>query len=314
MALVLAAGLAGAADAPALDAPLKNPTAKRIREKAKKLWESGQAVHTRTKSADEKAPRPTPDELRKARDDIVEAIELFESAQLKEWDLATNTLQAQAVRLWAELNGLIPEAVPPTDPEVLEKWKASQAKDVVRRKLDARRMLGKLLSARRYSKQFQRCSRCDGRGEFKDRFGGQPGAKAATRTCGTCDGHKLTANRKRILAAHWFCYSPNYRADGRNRSDMSYVLRLGVRGTNKIAPYIMSTRIGSDVEDHGWWLALRVKEKVQEEPTDRKGAERETEYVLMRIGKIWWLHSERFDTRTLLRLPDPAEEGDKSAG
>ena len=314
MALLLAAGMAFAADAPGLDAPLKNPTAKRLREKAGATWERASAVYSRSKEkgdADDKSPPPTTAELRTALDDLVEAIELFEKAQIMEWDLSTNGIQMQAVRAWADLNATLPEVDPPTDPEELAKWNSEKEKAASRRKRDARRQLGKLLSNRRHSKLFQRCTRCDGRGEIKDRFGGQPGQKATKRTCKTCDGNKLIAHRKRIMAAHWFCFSPMHRADGRNRSDMNYVLRLGVRGENKLAPYTMSTRIAPKLEDHGWWLRVSVEEKVHEEPGDRKGTERVTEYVLMNIGNIWWVHSARFDSRGLLQVPErekPAEQ------
>lgn len=307
-ALLLAVGLAAAADAPGLDAPLKNPTARRLRTKANTLWESANAVYTRAKATDEKIPVPSTEELRKAQADIVEAIELFEKAQVHEWDLSTNALQAQAVRAWADLNANLPPVEPPKDPEKLAKWNAAREKQASRRKRDARRQLGKLLSNRRHSKLFQRCPRCDGRGEIKDRFGGQPGQKSTTRTCRTCDGNKLIAHRKRIVNAYWLCYSPNFRSDGRNRSDMNYVLRLGVRGENKLAPYTISTRIAPKFEDHGWWLKVTVEEKIHDEPSDRKGTERVSEYVLMHIGKIWWLHSARFDSGGLLQLPEPEPE------
>jgi len=307
LVLMVAALVVVAADSPGLDAPLKNPTAKRIRRKAQGKWEAANAVFTRAKNHDESEPQPTVDELRKALALAVESIELFESAQIQEWDTATNAVQAQVVRAWAEMKDRVPAAEPPTDPEALAKWNKNKEKALARRKRDARRLLGKVLAARRHSKLFQRCPRCDGRGEFTDRFGGQRGQKPVKRTCSTCAGQKLTANRKRILLAHWFCYSPNYRSDGRNRSNMSYVLRLGVRGENKLAPYILSSRIGGKIEDHGWWMRATVIEKVADDPHSRKGVEQTTDYVLMKIGKLWWIHSERFDGRSLLQLPEKAE-------
>jgi len=302
LALFVAATVAGAADAPGLDAPLKSPTAKRLRKKAQVKWEDANAVFTRQHSAKEE-DRPNTEELRQAVALVAKAIGGFEAAQMQDWDTATNALQAQAVRAWAEMQALLPPVEPPKDPEALAKWTKAQARAVSERKRDARRRLGKILAGRRHRQLFSRCSRCDGRGEFVDRFGGQPGQKPQKRTCKTCRGDKLVSNRKRILLSHWFCYSPLFRADARNRSDMSYVLRLGVRGENRLAPFIMSTRIGSKVEDHGWWVRMQVLEKVHEDPHSRKGMEQTTDYVMMKIGKLWWIYSERFDGTKLLKLP-----------
>jgi len=302
LALFVAANVAGAVDAPGLDAPLKSPTAKRLRGKAQGKWEEANAVFARQRTGKEEE-QPSTEELRKAVALVVEAIGGFEAAQMQEWDTTTNALQAQAVRAWAEMQAMLPPVEPPKDPEALAKWKKAQLRAVSERKRDARRRLGKILGGRRHAKLFSRCGRCDGRGEFVDRFGGQPGQKPQKRTCKTCQGNKLVSNRKRILLSHWFCYSPLYRSDGRNRADMSYVLRLGVRGENRLAPFIMSTRIASKVEDHGWWVSLQVVEKVHEDPHSRKGVEQTTDYVMMKIGKLWWVYSDRFDGRKLLKLP-----------
>jgi hypothetical protein len=89
---------------------------------------------------------------------------------------------------------------------------------------------------------------------------------------------------------------------------MNSVLRLGPRGTAVLVPYIMSTRIGVAVEDHPWWVRMPVTEKVHDDPHSAKGVERETEYVMMKIGKVWWIHSQQFDSKTLLSLPPTPEK------
>ena len=121
LALFVAATVAGAVDAPGLDAPLKSPTAKRLRKKAQAKWEDANAVFARQHSAKEE-DRPNTEELRKAVALVAEAIGGFEAAQKQEWDTATNALQAQAVRAWAEMQALLPPVEPPKDPEKLAKW------------------------------------------------------------------------------------------------------------------------------------------------------------------------------------------------
>ena len=66
VALVMTVTIAGAVDAPGLDAPLKNPTAKRLRSKAQQKWEAAHAIYARHRNVKTDEERPTADDFRKA--------------------------------------------------------------------------------------------------------------------------------------------------------------------------------------------------------------------------------------------------------
>ena len=84
---------------------------------------------------------------------------------------------------------------------------------------------------------------------------------------------------------------------------MNQVLRTGVRAEKRIGPFIHSSSIDGKVEDHGWWFRIRTLEKVIEEGDQKKPVERNETYVVMNVGRNWWVHSGRVD-RDLLVLPE----------
>ncbi|MHC4941131.1 MAG: hypothetical protein ACYTHK_19520 [Planctomycetota bacterium] len=281
-----------AGDDAGLDAPAKSPLAKRKRDEATALWHKGRAVHEEVR----KGKKPAPEVIRQAIQDLENAVDLFEAAQRMEWDGKANQDEAECLRNWAGLREVAPPPEAPADPAEKTRWEAKQRSAAKERARDARRFVTKLLQARRHNKVFQRCGRCDGRGEIRSAFGDKS-------VCKSCGGLKQTTNRKNLLKAYWMAHSPFFRADARNRSLMNQVLRMGVRAEKRIGPYIKSSSIDGKIEDHGWWFRVRTKEKVLEDGTQKKPTERAETYIVMNVGRAWWVHSGRVD-RELLVLPD----------
>ncbi|MEM8885709.1 MAG: hypothetical protein AAGD14_16710 [Planctomycetota bacterium] len=291
--LLLAATVASAQDTPGLEIPLKSPTAKRTRAEAKETAQRGRDVH----EAIRRREKVEPEAIRQAIVDLETAIGLYEKTLRAEWDLETNAAQADCVRSWVALRKLAPPVELPTDPKekarFLKKQK-SQRKENLR---DARRFVTRLVASRKYRGMFSRCPSCDGRGEKRTAFGDKS-------VCKTCRGAKSVANRKELLKAHWFAYTPLYRANGRHRAKMDYVLRSGVRGEKRIAPFILSYRVDGKIEEHGWWFRVNTIEKVAEEGRQKKGMERNSSYTVVKIGKVWWLHSGRDDRDLPIEEPE----------
>jgi hypothetical protein len=273
-----------------LEMPLKSPVARRLRIEAKATCDKARAVF----DAVRKDPAPTDAEVRQAFADVGAAIGKFERAQRTEWDFATNTAEQKCVRLWVDLRKVVKPVPAPTDPEAKAKWEKKQDKARRDTARDARRFLTKVLGTRRHAKLFGRCSRCDGRGDLRSAFGDSS-------VCPNCKGKKHTANRRGILAAHWYSLSPFFRASGRERSKMNFVLQSGVGGEDRIAPFTKSVVVQGKVEDHGWWFRIRTKEKVLATGESKKATEREGDYLVVNLGRTWWLADRRSDRD--LQLP-----------
>ena len=300
LALAIVAATASAVDTPGLEVPLKSPVAKRLRAKATVLYQKAKAqaasLQERLRQPPDSEDYPVPDELRDAFRNAQDAIDLFEKAQRKEWDTATAMAEVDCLRTWIDLRKVMPAEEAPKDPEALAKWTKAKARALKERKRDARRVFSKYEQGRRHAKLFAQCRRCDGRGELRSSFGEKS-------TCPSCRGNKVHAERRTILGSYWLCFSPFYRADGRNRSRVNQVLRTGVRSESRLAPFVQSYRIKGAAEDHGWWLRATVIEKVHEDPHTKKGTEQTVDYVIMKVGKSWWIHRGRVDTQLL----DPRE-------
>ena len=297
LALVVVAATAAAVETPGLEQPLKSPVAKRLRAKAAKLHDQAQAVHAKTRQPPGSETYPSPDELSGALATAEGAIWNYEQAQRKECDTSTNAKEASCLRIWIDLRKLVPPPEPPKDPEALKKWTKAKKRARAERMRDARRLFGKYESARRYTKLFSVCRRCDGRGDLRTAFGDKS-------VCPSCRGAKLHVDRKTLLASYWFCFSPFYRADSRHRARLNQVLVSGVRAQDRIAPFVLSYRIKGKAEDHGWWVRATVLEKLHDDPKSKKGTEKPVDYVMMKVGKAWWIHRGRADEQ-LLKIPEP---------
>ncbi|MHC4407856.1 MAG: hypothetical protein ACYS0E_14265 [Planctomycetota bacterium] len=292
LAVLLLGSFAIAGDVQGLDAPAKSPLAKRKRAAAAASWHKGRVVH----EAVRKGEKPSGDVIRQALLDLENAVNLYEAAQIMEWSAVANREEAECVRNWAGLRAIAPAPEPPTDPTEKKRWESKRRGAAKERARDARRFVTKLLQARRHRKVFQRCSRCDGRGELRSAFGDKS-------TCKTCGGFKNTTNRKNLLKGFWMAHTPFFRADARNIARVNQVLRNGVRGEKRLGPYVHSSSIDGKIEDHGWWYRVRTKEKVIAEGEQSKPTERAETYIVMNVGRAWWVHSGRLD-RDLLVIPE----------
>ena len=289
--LLVPLALAGDDDG-GLDQPLSSPLAKRKRAEADELGGKGRALHEEIR----KGVKPAPEDLRKAIEALEEALAIYERAQAMEWSLAANADEMECLRSWVALREHLPPAEAPADPEEKARAEAKEVKAQKERARDARRFLTETLRSRRHRKVFDRCDRCDGRGELRSAFGDKS-------VCSTCRGEKLITNRKNLLEGYWLAHSPFYRADARERARLNYVLRSGVRGEKRIAPFIEAATISGKVEDHGWWFRFETKQKVIEEGGQGKATERDENYIVMNVGRCWWIHGGRVD-RELLDLQD----------
>lgn len=292
LAVLLLGSFVIAGDVRGLDAPAKSPLAKRKRDQAAALWHKARAVFEQTK----KDEKPTAEVMHQALRDLENAVNLYEAAQVMEWSAAANRDEAECVRNWAGLRAIAPAPEPPADPTEKKRWEAKQRSAAKERARDARRFVTKLLQARRHRKVFRRCDSCDGRGERRSAFGDKS-------ICKACGGAKNMTHRKNLLKAFWMAHSPFFRADARNIARVNQVLRNGIRGEKRLGPYVHSSSINGKIEDHGWWYRVRTKEKVIEEGEQGKPTEREETYVVMNVGRAWWVHAGRLD-RDLLVIPE----------
>lgn len=288
LALLLIAVPLFAAESANLKRPLKSPVARRLRVEAKSIFDKANAI----REAMRKKPAPTDEQVRQAFRDAAKAIETYEKAQRVEWDPSTNQTEQDCVRLWVMLRKQVKPEPAPEDPEEKLKWEKKREKRLRSSARDARRFLTTVMNNRRHSKLFKRCPRCDGRGKVRSSFGD-------SRNCGTCSGHGHTASRRGILDAHWYPFSPFYRSVGQRRTNIDFVLTSGVAGESKVSPFTKSVVVKGKVEDHGWWYRVRTKEKVFESGNSKKSTEREGNYVVVHVGRVWWLVQSQADHRDL---------------
>jgi len=267
-----------------VEVPLKSPLAQRKRDEAAEAGKRGRDVHEEVR----KGTKVEPEALRKAIADLEEAIDLYERAQQMEWSSEANRNEAECVRSWAALRALTPPEEPPADPDARSDWEKKRERAQKEKQRDARRFVTDVLRLRRPQKIFDRCDRCDGRGELRSAFGDAS-------VCPTCRGQKRMADRKKVLEAYWLAYTPFYRQESRERTRVDSVLRQGVQAEKRLAPFIASSSVSSKVEDHGWWFKVSATEKIIEEEGQRKPEEREQVYVAMNVGRTWWLYSGRVD-------------------
>ncbi len=286
LVLLLLIATVFAEDEDGLTLPLTSFRARGLREEGTKQWQAAELVWEKQKA------KEAVDAAEAAA--ALEAIELavmrLEQALEIEWDAATNKLLANAARAWYALQPLAP---PPPEKDA--------AKLKARRIADLRRFALEYGAARRYESQVQRCSRCDGRGVLRGAFGDKPPP------CGTCKQRGGVPVRKGILAARWFVQSPLFRDDTGNGQIFDRDLRQATLDPSRLSPYVKSVAIDGEVEDHGTWARVRVREKVSAEPGG-KAEERKETLTLFRIGSRWYLWSRRYD-EALIAIPEETAGG-----
>ncbi|MGQ0612909.1 MAG: hypothetical protein ACT4PV_04095 [Planctomycetaceae bacterium] len=286
VALMLLLASALAAEEGGLTLPLTSFRARELREEGTKHWQSAETVWEKLKATEAVDAATAGAALEK----VELAFTRLEQSLELEWDAATNTLLANAARAWYALHPLAP---PPAEKEL--------AKLKSRRIADVRRFALEYGAARRYESQIQRCSRCDGRGVLSGAFGDKPPP------CGTCKQRGGVPVRKGILAARWFVQSPLFRDDNGNALNLDRDLRQAAIDPSRLSPYVKSVAIHGEVEDHGTWARVRVREKVSPEPGG-KSEERKETLTLFRIGSRWYIWSRRYD-ESLIAIPEETAGG-----
>jgi len=288
--IVLAAASAGAEDL--LETERPSPTERRRREEAVELWKKTEDVREALMRG--KAEAASPERRREALGQIEEVVRDLERSLRREWNNAANDLLAQAVKAWFQLRAALPPEKAPEDPEEKEQWERRAARARRERVRDARKFVLDVYRARRHRSLFDRCGRCDGRGERRDPFG-----KAAPQTCGVCGGQGRRLDKKHVLECEWFAHSPLYRARGRNQSQVNRLGDLAVRRPEKLGPFVQSVSVDGEPEVHDAWIRFTLETRRSADP-DRRARERTKETVVVyRVGEVWYLYDKRVDGAVL---------------
>lgn len=299
--IVLAATtLTFAGETARLEQPFASSRAKGYRKKAKEAWTSVlpvlELVH---------ADKPVEDSKLRAALPRIEstALNLERSLQL-EWHAKVNDKLVEVITTWFDLRSRLPEPAPPEDPAEREKLEKARAKERKAQVRQARKALLEARNARRPEKQLIRCRACDGRGELRSAFGDKTKCKA-------CGGVTRHVDREGILEAQFLPYSPVWRADPRNEMKADRALRGADTNPSILAPYVKSSQVKGEVEDHDFWVRIRLREKQYKEPGGKDLETVEKTFVLYRVGKVWYLHGGRIDHVLFELPPEPDPEGAK---
>ena len=303
IALAILCGLGFAADKLGLEQPLSSSPAKRYRQRGLALWESIQP--TWKKHLEHK---PIPAKEATAAVEVLEqvALDLERSLQL-EWDTATNRTLADAARGWYAFRKLVPPPAEPTDPKERKKAENARAKERRARLSAARRFVMGLAKARRYENIFKRCPRCDGRKFLRSPFGDRY-------ACPLCHQRGVLLDRQDLLRARWLAYSPLFRDDGRNRSRMDRQLHMATDRRESVGPFVKSVVVDGPIEDHDLWVRVHTKEKTFVDPVKRATEKAKGDYLLLRVGKLWYLYTERQDHDLIEIKVSDSGPGGSSAG
>ena len=298
--VLVAATFAFAGETAKLEQPFASSRAKSYRKKAKEAWETVVPVLELLQS-----DKPVEDsKLRAAMPQIeLTVLNLERSLQL-EWHAKVNDKLVEVITAWFDLRSRLPEPAPPEDPDEREKLEKERAKERKAQVREARKALLEARNARRPEKQLIRCRGCDGRGELRSAFGDKSKCKA-------CGGVTRHVDREGILEAQFLPYSPVWRSDPRNEMKADRALRGADTNPSVLAPFVKSSQVKGAIEDHDFWVRIRLREKQYKEPGDKSLETVEQSFVLYRVGKVWYLHGGRID-HVLFELPPESEpEGAK---
>jgi hypothetical protein len=265
-----------------LEQPPVSLKARDLRQKAQALW--GQ-VSTVAELVKTKKPVPEAD-ARAAMPVLEQLVEIFERSLREEWHGETNRTLAEAVRAWAKLRQELPPPTPPADDA--QKKKAEKA--AAARKQDVREFVMAYAAERRTTSLFRPCPKCEGRGESVSPFDG------SRRECPACLKKGRLLDREGIVAARWLRFSPLYRATSRNEQEVNRLLGGSAPDADRdrFAPYLRGTTI-KEVEDHDFWARVKAQDQVQATLQTNKTEKTDVTYVLLRIGKVWYLFDPNAD-------------------
>ena len=169
---------------------------------------------------------------------------------------------------------------------------------------------------RRYAPdKFERATKTDDEGMIqwaKHDPGKCPTCAGVGKTkCKVCGGVTRHVDREGILEAQFLPYSPVWRSDPRNEMKADRALRGADTNPSVLAPFVKSSQVKGAIEDHDFWVRIRLREKQYKEPGDKSLETVEQSFVLYRVGKVWYLHGGRID-HVLFELPPESEpEGAK---
>jgi hypothetical protein len=275
-----------------LDQPPVSPGARRTREQAQALWEKVAPLweQVRTKKA------VPPAEAAAALPVLEQAVEVFERSLREEWNREANRMAGDAVRAWWKLRALVPPEAPAED---AARQKAEKAA-AVERKREVRDFIMKYAAERRATSLFRTCPKCEGRGECASPCGDK-------RECVACSKRGRLLDRDAIIAARWIRWSPLHRAQARHEQQLNTLLRGSAPDAqrDRFAPYIRSVTI-KEVEDHDTWVRVKAQDQIQPTLTSNKTEKADVTYVLLRVGKVWYLYDEHAD-RDLLDLTEESK-------
>lgn len=242
-----------------------------------------------------------PEEASKAVAALEDVVFHLERSLEVEWSRKANEQAAEAVKAWFKLRASLPEPTYPND-EAKEKAEKAEARERRSRLRDARRLIMDYGKARSFRQLFQRCSKCDGRGELYS---------ALDKKRWVCKGCNKQGSRlipRNLIKGQWLVHSPLYRADGRNAANFVRKIKIAQRKADSLAPFVRSTSIQGKIADHDTWVQVATEEKVHENPHAKRFDEVEQTYRLYRVGRVWYLHHPRYDREALVI---PEEEGEE---
>ena len=272
-----------------LEQPPVSAKAKELRQRAQTLWAGVASVWELVK-----ARKPVPPADAEAAMPVVEqVVEILEKSLHEEWNGDANRTLADAVRTWAKLRQQLPPPTPPDD----EAQKRKAEKAAAARKAEVREFVMAYAAERRTTSLFRTCPKCEGRGENTSPFGER-------RDCPACQKRGRLLDREGIVAARWLRFSPLYRATPRREQELNRLLGGSAPDGSRdgFAPYIRGVSI-KEVEDHDFWARVKAQDQSQATLTANKVDKVDATYVLLRIGKVWYL----FDQQTDRDLLSPKE-------
>lgn len=296
--IVLAATtLAFADESTNLEQPFASSRAKSYIKKAGVAWKQVKPVLELVQANKEVEDA----KLRETLTRIEEAVLNYERSLQIEWHGKVNDRVVELVKAWFDLRSRIPDPAPPEDPAEREKLEKERDKVRKARVRQARKVLLGARNARRPNKQLVRCHGCDGRGELRSAFGDK-------NKCKVCNGVTRHVDREGILEAQFLPYSPIWRADPRNEMRADRALRGAATNPAILAPFIKSSQVKGKIEDHDFWVRIRLREKQYGEPGAKKMETVEGSFVLYRVGKLWYVHGGRIDYELFELPPEPEPE------
>jgi hypothetical protein len=300
-AILLAFAFLANADETELEQPPTSSKARKLREEGNALWQGVQPVWEKVRHRKE----VTPAEAVETVPVLEQAVELLERSLREEWNGETNRALADAARAWCWLQPLLPPPEPPADESAKRKAEKEAQALKLSRTREIREFVMKWGRERRVDSLLRTCTKCEGRKEIRTPFGDKS-------ACSTCSKRGRLVDREAVIAARWSRFSPLYRSQARHEQAVNRLLRSLAPDEQKdpFAPYISSVLI-REVEDNGRWARVKATDTVQPSANSPKTEKADAVYVLLRVGKVWYLYDKQADKELLdltAELEPPAPE------